>query len=667
MIAATPPDLRLIGAVSRALVPPAIVGSWDWVCEYGRTPEGIPFDGRMVPWSRGVCEAWDNPETRKIVLMWGTRLGKTSIGMQLLAKVAATHPRPGLFATSTEGLAKRTVKHKIYRVLSSIEATAKQLPPELRWSSTEIKLGECPWAVAWSGSHARLADYSAFYGFANEIDKWSFNESQGGAAGEGDTLAQFLERFKEFYNHKILFECSPSTRTKSRIEALLKQSNNCRFHVPCPQCGGHQVLRLGKEGESGGIRFDRNPDGTSEPELARKTARYVCIHCKYEIYDDQRPAMMNRGVWVPEGCEVGKTGRLKGTPKRSPRVWGSQLSSLYSLQLRWGDVAEEWLRVRKDAPKLRMFVNGWLAKTWEPFIAKSVPEQVGQRLTVETPRGVIPKWATHLFAGIDQQLNHLVFWVMATNHEEREHLVDHGTFDDFEEIEEFIIRKRFEHEDGGEPLWPAVTAIDCGFKTKDVYEFCQRFKGTKHKVLPIKGANTDCAGEPYEIKIIGVNEGQDARTKKILIVSGQGLVRLRANPFYYEPITHRQLEDQKLLPGDPRSLTLHQECREDLDLLRDLCNGAESKEPSKMDPNRHLWVKRWEGEPNDLRDAKKYARCVADHFFQRRWIRAKRRQVISTGGQPARIIASAADEHEGARGRRRFRPGRSERRGRAKR
>lgn len=652
MICEVSPLQSFIAELTPALTPRSPSGSWEWICEHGRMPNGRQFDGDKIPWCRGVCEAWDDPETREIDLQWGTRLGKTTIGLQLMAFVAANKPMPGLFASSTQKLAQRTVRNKIYKVLESIEDTRVQLP-EPRWRSVEeIRLRNSIWAVAWSGSDTQLADLSAFYGYANEIDKWSLNEKLGGDAGEGDPLAQFEERFKEFQNAKILFECSPSTKRHSRIEKKLLASNNCRYWVPCPNCGGYQVLKLGDGSENGGIRFDRAADGSVDPAIARTTARYVCEHCRYEIYDDQRHRMMRAGQWAPEGCGVDKLGRVVGTPRRNARRWGGQLSSLYSLQLRWGDVAEEFVHAMGSQGKLRMFVNGWLSETWEPHKSKSEPEEVGERLTVGTPRGVIPEWATWLFAGVDAQEDHYVFSVLAVGPGEREHLVDHGTCATIDEVESLVIKREFEHEDGGEPLRPALTLIDSGFRTKEIYAFCQRFRGTPYKVQPCKGSNTDCAGEAFERKVIGVNEGQSIRTKKHLLRAGRGLFRYRVNPYYYEPIIQEQLDDR--MPGEQGSFTLHVECRGDLDLLRQLCNGAESSEPSKTDPNRHLWVKRWENEANDDRDAKKYARCAADVRFKSNWKRADTRQPAAVKPKPAPVAAVASTESAGRRTK--FRP-----------
>lgn len=652
MICELSPFQSFIAELSPALAPRAPLGSWDWICEYGRMPNGRAFDGDKIPWCRGVCEAWDSPETREIDLQWGTRLGKTTIGLQLMAKVAATKPMPGLFASSTQKLAQRTVRNKIYKVLESVEATRAQLP-EPRWRSVEeIRLRDSIWAVAWSGSDTQLADLSAFYGYANEIDKWTMNEKMGGDAGEGDPLAQFEERFKEFPNAKLLFECSPSTSRYSRIEKKLLASNNCRYWVPCPKCGVHQVLRLGS-GEPGeaGIIFDRTRDGTVDPARARATARYACAHCRYEIYDEQRHAMMRRGEWAPEGCSVDKRGRVIGTPRRDARRWGGQLSSLYSLQLRWGDIAEEFANTIGNIGKLRMFKNGWLAETWEPHKIKNEPEEVGRRLATDVPPGVMPLWSTWLVASIDCQDDHFVYWVEAAGPEEREHLVAHGTAESLEWIEENVIRRKFEHQDGGDPLWPAVTLLDSGFRTADAYKFCQKFRGTPHRVMPCKGANTDCGGEAYEVKVIGINEGKNVRTKRALVAAGRGLTRIRVNPYYYEPIIQEQLDARG--PDEPGAFSLNSEAATDLDLLRQLCNGAEASEPSKTDPDRHLWVKRWPSEPNDFRDTKKYARAALDWLFRRNWKRADVRQP-TPGAQRVRQVSVSDTSTTGRR--QRFRP-----------
>lgn len=650
----------LVNPVLSSWEPRPDVRTWDWICENGRMHNGQPFDGDRVPWLEGVCDAYDDPITRTISLMWGTRLGKTSGAFQIMACMMSTAPMPGLYSSSTQSLVKRAVTGKIYPILKAIDATREQLLSE---STEKIRLQKSTWHVAWSGSATALADIEAYYGHAGEIDKWSFNELQGGDAGEGDPLDQWDERFKEYWeSRKQIYECSPSTARKSRINKKVMASNNCRFQVACPRCRSRQVLKMGgaDSAQTGGILFDKNTDGSLDVELARTTARYVCEHCRKEIYDEQRFRMMRGGVWVPEGCHADKRGRVLGTPKRSPRDWGSQLSSLYSLQMRWGDMAAKFVASRSDPRALQMFVNGWEAKVWEPYRVKSEPEQVAERLTTETAFGVIPAWATWLFASIDVQQDHFVACVEACGPDERTHTVAHYQLASFEEIERKIVFGEFEHEDAMGPLSPVATAIDCGFRPRDVYRFCQAMRkklaGTSRTVVAVKGANNDCAGEPFEIKIVARNKNLSEKNAKILAARGRLLIRIRVSPYYYEPIIQEQLEEG--LPGVAGGHSLHAEAINDMDFVRQLCNGAEAAEPSKMDPNRHLWVKRWANEPNDYRDCRKYARCLMDWKFDRDWRKADKRQPSVNQPRKQQVVAttSGSVDQEPERQRGKFRP-----------
>lgn len=634
----------LIGSVLSAWEPRPDVRTWDWICENGRMHNGQPFDGDRVPWLEGVCDAYDDPVTRTITEMWGTRLGKTSGAFQIMACKMATAPMPGLFGSSTQTLIKKTVSTKIYPILRAIAATREQLPNEKRQSWEKIKLDRSTWNVSWSGSATTLADVEAFYGHAGEVDKWTFNEMQGGDAGEGDSLDQFLERFKEFSDHKIIIECSPSTAQRSRIYKRLKASNNCRYNVPCPKCRKRQVLKMGGRDAhlTGGIVFDKLPDGSFDRDLARESARYVCEHCRKEIYDEQRFAMMRSGVWVPEGCYADRRGRVIGTPLRSPRHWGSQLSSLYSLQLRWGDIAAKFVESKDNPNSLRMFKNGWEAEVWEPYRSKSEPEDVAERMKSDVPTGKIPLWATWVFRGIDVQEEFMVHVTIAVGPGERLQVIERGIVDTWQELDE-IIKREYEHEDRGPKLAAALTLIDSGFRTKEVYDFCQKWKRTPYPVLPCKGANNDCNGEPYLRMTIGDGTKTGNQQLKRLALAARGLIRIRVNPFHYEPLIQKQIDETD---EAKRLWSFAEEIADDFDFIVQVCNGVLSHRPSKTSTDQHLWTKRWDDKPNDYRDALKYARCAADLKFRGDWRRAMFRQIAVAIQQAAASPSQARTERE---------------------
>lgn len=620
--------LILSGDVLRSVAPRPIVPSWEWVCANGRTPEGQPFDGDLMPWARGVCDAWDDPGVREIVLMWGTRLGKTMVSMQLVAKAMATNPLPGLFGSANERLATRTTRNKLYRVLANIRETRRQLLPERLRNSREIRLAESVWPVIWSGSNTMLADWGACYGWANEVSKWDAKKSAEGIAKAGDTLAQFQERFKEYWHaRKIIFECSPALKGKCKIEAKYLSSNQCRYFVPCPHCKARQVLKLGN-GEGGGIVFDKLPDGHFDSDLAERTARYICEHCGKAIRDEQRPAMMRQGTWAPAGCTVDKKGKVCGKSYRTCDIWGGQLSSLYSLQLRWGDIARKFVECYKNPTLLQVFRNDWLAETWEPHRIKSEPEDVAERIATEDKPGVVPKWATWLFAAVDVQAEYFKWLTVAVGPGARVAIVDRGFADTWDEVYGHCVNHAVPHEDGAAALMPCLTLIDSGDgkKTDEVYAKCREWSRPDRTVLPCKGDNTD-SGASYVKKTI-IPEQHKSRTMKRQALRSQGAVVVRVNSFWHEPILQRWLSERT--PGNFDSLGIPGDLCEDLEFIRELCNGAQSDNPSKMNPDRLLWVKRWDAEPNDFRDCLKYCACAIDVKFRGNRRAAERRQVANT-------------------------------------
>jgi phage terminase large subunit GpA-like protein len=641
----------LADGLMRSIAPRKVIRSWEWICKHGRTPDGQSFDGTVIPWAEGVCDAWDDPSIREVVLIWGTRLGKTMTALQLMAKSMATNPMPGLFATADEKLAKRTARNKIYKVLSAIRETRQQLLPDHLRSVGEIRLAESTWGVAWAGSESLLADIGVLYGWANEFTKWKNRKSMEGMMLKGDVTTRFFERFKEYWHsRKIILESSPGLKGFCNIERKYLESNQCRYYVPCPNCKNHQVLKLGNGNpDEGGIVFDKLPDGRLDPDLAQRTARYVCEKCHKPIRDEQRARMMRCGKWVPKGCRIDKKGKLCGKPDRKCDIWGGQLSSLYSLQLRWGDIARKFVEVRSNPALLQVFVNDWLAETWEPYKVKSEPEDVAERLATDDTPGVMPKWSTWLFAAVDVQAEYFKWIKVAAGPGDRVAIVDRGICDSWGEVCDQCVNSSTEHADGGAALMPCLVLIDSGDgkKTDEVYRKCREWSRRDRLVIPCKGANTDMKGDPYQTVAITPGVNGASRVQKRQALRSSGVLRIRINSFYYEPIIQRWLDSRQ--PGEIDSLSIPEELAADIDFMRELCNGAMSGEPSKMDPDRLLWVPRWPSEPNDFRDCVKYARCAIDVKFRGNARLIERRQVANAQPVMSAIRPTMIEVDDGRR------------------
>jgi len=620
----------------RHIEPPPHVVSAEWLplnvtMPAGTETSGQPFSLASFPHVDGVLAAFDDPTVRTIVLQWGTRLGKTTTCLSLMAQQAGTNPRNMMFASSTKDAASRVVGSRLYPILAATDGVKDQLLKEHRRSLLHVKLEACRVFVGWSGSDTSLADVGAFMGVGNEIDKWS-----GTASDEADSLSLFLNRFKGFTDHKIVLESTPTIKGHSRIEHWMGRSNQHFRFVPCPHCGEFQMLVKGKEGVVGGIKWDRDENGESNADLAFKTAYYQCVACEKKIENYHRVPMLRRGVWVPDGCAVKPDGTIYGKAINagSDVVGFGPLPSWYALTETWGSFARAWIRAKKRPRDLQDVVNSYMAETWAAKKTKSTPERVAERITGPTPRGVVPEGGMFLTVTVDRQAADGGFnpWVvLAHGAEDRAWLVEWGQSRTLDEAWT-VMRRSFRHADSGLDMVPIISAVDSGWATKETYDFCNSRLG----VIPCKGSTGDLSGREYVLTELGDRTRTDSE--------GQSL--LHVNTDLWETELQERLDGR--LAGEPGSLTLALESARDLGFLEQLCNAELGEDTDKRGNAKLIWKKKHGSQPNDWRDCVRYGLCLG-----RAWIIAEGlplRQVVPSQPVPQKAEAGFVRKPAGVTG-----------------
>jgi phage terminase large subunit GpA-like protein len=562
----------------------------------GTETAGMPFSLAAFPHVDAVLKAFDDTKVRQIVLQWASRLGKTTTCLSLMAKVAGTNPRNMMFAGPTKDAAGRVIGTRLYPILGSAEGVRQQLLPEARRSKLHVKLESCQIFVGWSGSETSLADVGAFFGHASEIDKWDDSASK-----EGDSLKLFVNRFKGFPDHKIVFESTPTIKGRSRIEKKLQESNQHRRYVPCPHCGEFQILVKGEENSPGGFRWDRDSKGNSDADIALQTAYYECRHCLGKIENHHRTVMLRAGVWVPNGCTIAADGTISGTASKqgSDIVGFGPLPSWYALTETWGNFARLWIHAQKRPRDLQDVVNSYMGETWEAKRSKSTPERIGERLATDIPRRILPDWTRLVTVTVDQQQaegGFRVFVVLAHGLNRAAHVVDYGFTRTLDEVWAMHIATPYQHLDGGNPMSPHAAGVDSGWDTKQTYDFVNAHPG----LLAIKGSSTDIGGLPY--KLTEVDRGEN---------KGQQL--LHVNTDFWETDLQCRLDER--VPFEEESLSLCLGAESDIEFLTQLCNATIADRIDSRGNAKLLWVKKEDGTPNDLRDGVRYGLALANTYL----------------------------------------------------
>jgi phage terminase large subunit GpA-like protein len=342
-----------------------------------------------------------------------------------------------------------------------------------------------------------------------EVDRY---DARASAEGDPDKLAE--ERVKMFRPHLVFRESTPTRKGLSRIGRHYGESDQRRYHVPCPRCGHYQELRFWPHREGpwagrGGLRGLKDARGEwLTPEAARGAAWYACEACGAALLDEEKTPAIERGLWVPAGQDVDAAGNLVGMPRGDGRHAGFHLSTLYapSARIRFGDVAAEYLASRGQPRTLQSFVNNWLGLEWEDQLRATEWRTLRDRLSTAIPRGQVHPEAVFLTCGVDVQgVERGIFYVVrawwAREGQCTSCLVDAGPLEprrgpdgeilrgsDLDQLDSRVLDRPWPYLDAGrDPLSVRLLLVDTGYAARhdEVYAWVRARPGDR--VRAIKG------------------------------------------------------------------------------------------------------------------------------------------------------------------------------------
>ena len=268
-----------------------------------------------------------------------------------------------------------------------------------------------------------------------------------GAEGDPVKLAFGRTKAQPTRAKRVLIS-TPTVSGLSLIEREYEQTDQRRYHVPCPHCGDYQALEWGNSDTAYGIKWTKVDDVVT-------AAWYVCRHCQREIHEHHKPAMLAAGRWIA------------AHPARIKR--GYHLSALLApigLGPSWLDLARDWHDAIKSPGTLRTFVNTNLGEAWVEPGEEVDPTGLLARLEDydELPRGLART------GGADVQKDRIectfAQWHAGEECYVLEHVIVPGDTARPEVWDAFA--EEVAH-------WaPEALAIDSGYNTSMVYAFCEK-------------------------------------------------------------------------------------------------------------------------------------------------------------------------------------------------
>jgi len=409
-------------------------------------------------------DAISDPSIEDVVVMKSAQVGWTEIIGNVVGYHIDQDPAPALVIQPTLEMGNAWSKDRLAPMLRDTPVLkGKVKDARARDSGNTILHKSYPGGqitIAGANSPAGLASRPIRIVLCDEVDRYPPS-----AGKEGDPINLARKRSATFWNRKFLAGSTPTVKGASRIEALYEESDQRRFHVPCPHCGHKQHL------EWSNVKWPKTEDGTHEPSKAE----YMCSDCGTLWDDAERWAAIADGEWVASK-------EFNGTA-------GFHLNEIYSPWSKLGEMAETFLEARKLPETLQTFVNTALGQTFEMVGATLEPDPLFNRR--ETYGGTVPDSVVLITAGLDTQPDRIEMEIVGWGDNLENWSIDYRVFlgdPDQPEIWREIdaaLKERFETDDGRTLRIEAACIDSGGANTQAVYDFCKPRRA--RRVYAIRG------------------------------------------------------------------------------------------------------------------------------------------------------------------------------------
>lgn len=348
----------------------------------------LPGRFRPYPYQVAVMDAITDPRVERVTFIKSARVGGTAAFKAALAYHMSEVPAPMLYALPTIADAERFSTTEIAPMLRDTPVLRGRVAdPRARDSGNTILKKN------FVGGSLTLVGANSARGFRGSTIRVLFLDELDGypptAGSEGDQEKLAEKRTETFHNRKILKCSTPTNKGLSRIEANWEKSDQRRYFVPCPECGGMQFLKWS------GFQWEKDDAGSHRPE----TVHYACEHCGVLIPPKRKRWMVQHGEWVITNPGDG-------------RHAGFHIWTAYSLapNTEWPQLVAEFLDAKAGGPEtLKTFVNTVLGETWDLEQGEGVePESLfARREGYDAAQDGLPEGVLVITAAVDVQDNRL--------------------------------------------------------------------------------------------------------------------------------------------------------------------------------------------------------------------------------------------------------------------
>ena len=420
-----------------------------------------PFRFGDASYQRGIAEAVTDYATEEVVLMTSSQVGKSTIGRGIIGYYAEQSPSPILVVLPTEKVATAFEADFVTPMIRDTPVLTPLFRQRDGRSQTTLKKSFPGGTMSLVGANvpSSLAMRPVRVVYGDEVDRWPHSSGK-----EGSPLVLARARQKTFGStRKTILSSTPLHKETSVIAKEFEGTDKRHFHVKCPDCGKEQALVW---------------DQVNYTKGHEDKAVYACIECGSLWSENTKRAAVRGGRWIASAPFKGKA--------------GFHLSELYSPWSSMAVMAREWEKSRGQPGLEQTFYNTALGLPWSGDLTTTAQEATLLSRREPISKTVLPAMAALVTAAADVQRDRIEVAVTAWGPGEECWIVDHQKlYGDtsgvrvWEDLQQYLMRS-YAHP-LGRSVGIEVVAIDSGFMTQRVYDFCDQAQSVGRSWYAIKG------------------------------------------------------------------------------------------------------------------------------------------------------------------------------------
>jgi len=349
--------INLTERLANLATPPPNLEPWEWAEKHIYLPPSQAaaaghYDISKTPWIKDVTEAVKNPAYKRVIMVFGSQLGKTTGGLfvPLLWRMS-TEPTPTMYFTNTESSVMR-MSARFGDIIAASPLIKKQVSRRKDTRNTYF-FNNVPVYFLTAGSKDNVASTPAGLCLFDEAGDVKNIHGQGNpfflVEIRGSTFQDFclvacgspaLGQVTEYIHPetKLIHWASTDLNVQSLIWKLWQETTRSEYMLPCPSCNIYFTPKS---------KLLVYPESCKVNKLNESNVKLKCPHCAAPLEQKWQYEMIQNGKLISPGQYV-EQGEIIGEGIQSEYA-GFYVNGLCSFFENWVDRGKKLIMAERDS------------------------------------------------------------------------------------------------------------------------------------------------------------------------------------------------------------------------------------------------------------------------------------------------------------------------------